>query len=238
MKLKTIIPHLILGSTIASVAYAQVEEIQDMSDPLAVYSQLGLGWTQQGFNLKMGQTYDTGSEDTMAQHILELKGFAGSLGTSDNADNSLDSLRYRHFNVDLTNGRGAQIDLDWNFDNDIGSASYSMIQALPKFGRVQLYPLAGIGVTVQDDQGYTVPASFGLVGMYGKLELTDKIWVNYNPMYTNQLGGNDEFEDVFGFSNEAAISYQLNAKQNVRAFWNWGETTNGTDFRIEMNMQF
>ncbi|WP_422127812.1 hypothetical protein [Vibrio hannami] len=234
----TILPHLLLGATVTSLAYAQSTEVQDMSDPLAVYSQAGLGWTQKGMNLKLGQAYDTGDENTMAQHILELKGWAGSLGTNADADDSLDSLRYRHFNVDITSGQGAQIDLDWNFDKDIGSASYSIIQALPKFGRVQLYPLGGLGVTVQDDQGYTVPASFGLVGMYSKVELTDKIWMNYNPMYTTQLGGNDDFENAFGFLNEASIGYQFNAKQNVRAFWNWGETNTGTDFRIEINMQF
>lgn len=217
---------------------ANAEDVQDMSDPLAVYTQTGLGWTQNGFNLKLGQAYDTGTPETMAQHILELKGFMGSIGTNENADDSVDSLRYRHFNVNMTSGRGSQIDLDWNFDADVGSASYSMIQALPAFGPVQLYPLGGLGITIQDKQGYSVPASFGLIGMYGKIELTDKIWMNYNPMYTSQLGGDDSFDSAFGFMNEAAISYQLTPTKNVRAFWNWGEVYTGTDFRIEMNFQF
>ncbi|WP_143562287.1 hypothetical protein [Shewanella sp. UCD-KL12] len=86
--------------------------------------------------------------------------------------------------------------------------------------------------------GYTVPASFGLVGMYSKIELNDAIWLNYNPMYTTQLGGDDRLDDAFGLTHEAAISYQITPTKNIRAFWNWGETLEGTDFRIEMNIQF
>lgn len=233
-----------MNQKISFLAFAAVsvnvwaDDIQDMSDPLAVYTQTGIGWTQKGLNLKLGQAYDTGHSDSMAQHVLELKGFAGRVGTDEHADGSIDSMRYRHFHVDMTTGRGSQVDLDWNFDNDMGSASYSMIQALPKMGRVQLYPLAGVGISVTDNQGYSVPASFALVGMYGKLDISERIWVNYNPMYTSQLGGDDDYKNAFGINHEAAVSYQLTSTKNVRAFWNWGETIEGTDFRIEMNFQF
>ena len=35
------------------------EELQDMSDPLAVYTQAGLGYTDKGLNLKVGKAYDS-----------------------------------------------------------------------------------------------------------------------------------------------------------------------------------
>lgn len=122
--------------------YAQSEEkqTQDMSDPLAVYTQAGAGITNQGLNLKLGNSYDTGDEQTMAMNIIELKGFAGdSLGLDGN--DSINSIRFRNFHIDTSNGRGTQIDVNWDFNNNLGNVSYSFIQALPAFGPVQLFPL-------------------------------------------------------------------------------------------------
>ena len=53
------------------------DDLQDMSDPLAVYTQVGAGITDKGLNLKMGQTRDTGNDDTMAMAVLEVKGIMG-----------------------------------------------------------------------------------------------------------------------------------------------------------------
>ncbi|MDO6575014.1 hypothetical protein, partial [Staphylococcus pasteuri_A] len=80
------------------------QELQDMSDPLAVYTQAGVGVTNKGLNLKVGQTYDTGNANTMAMNIIEVKGFAGeALGWdgSSQRDDSVDSIRFRNFGVDL-----------------------------------------------------------------------------------------------------------------------------------------
>ncbi|SEG74494.1 hypothetical protein [Vibrio hangzhouensis] len=234
-----------------SVTPVLADDYQDMSDPLAVYSQAGMGVTNKGINFKFGQAYDTNNDSTMAMHVIEAKGFAAdSLGLK--GDDSFDSLRYRHFNVNTDTGLGSQVDLNWDFDNKLGSASYSLIQALPKMGPVQLYPLLGIGVNVADIHsslldseadydgsiGYTIPSSFALVGLYSKIEITDNIWLNYNPMYTSQLGGVEAFSQLYGWQHEIAASYQLNNRSNVRAFWNFGEALNGTDFRVEYNYQF
>lgn len=227
------------------------DDFQDMSDPMAVYSQAGFGVTNKGINFKLGQAYDTNNDTTMAMHVLEAKRFAAdSLGLK--GDDSFDSLRYRHFNVNTTNGLGSQINLNWNFDNKIGSASYSVIQALPQFGPVELYPLAGIGINVADVHsqlikpdadydgsiGYTIPSSFALLGLYSKMEVTDQIWLNYNPMYTTRLGGVELMDELYGWQHEIAASYQIDNQSNIRAFWNFGEALDGTDFRVEYNYQF
>ena len=133
--------------------------------------------------------------------------------------------------------------------------SYSLLQALPKFGNLSLYPLAGIGVAfannaLQDDgtiaSGYSIPGFLGLVGMYAKYEINDKIWINYNPVWSTGLTGSDLFMD-YGFeggsslfSHEAAISYQINPRMNIRYFANWTENINFQDgeHRIEINYQF
>ncbi|WP_295898633.1 hypothetical protein [uncultured Vibrio sp.] len=236
-------------ATILSLSVSSVlaGDYQDMSDPMAVYTQAGVGVTNSGLNIKLGRAYDTNNDSTMAMHVFEAKGFAAdTLGLDE--DDSFDSIRYRHFNVNTGNGLGSQVDLNWDFDHQIGSASYSMIQALPEIGPVQLYPLAGVGVNVsevnvsqeiyQGSIGYTIPSSFALLGLYSKIEVTDNIWLNYNPMYTSQLGGVDSMNDLYGWQHEVAASYQINSQSNLRAFWNFGEAIDGTDFRVEYNHQF
>ncbi|WP_198589565.1 hypothetical protein [Shewanella sp. 10N.286.51.B7] len=71
---------LLIGLSISimtSSAYAEEvieKEVQDMSDPLAVYTQVGGGITDAGLNLKLGQTYDTNNPETMGMNIIEGKG--------------------------------------------------------------------------------------------------------------------------------------------------------------------
>lgn len=234
---------------ITPFAFAQQAEdsVQDMSDPLAVYTQAGFGVTDQGINIKIGNSYDTGNPDTMAMNIIELKGIGGdSLGLEGN--DSVNSLRFRNFNLDTINGRGAQVDMNWDFENNVGSASYSLMQALPAFGPVQLFPLAGIGLTIEDkvnenSAGYSVPSSFAVVGTYSKITITDKIWLNYNPMYMSTLNHNDKMSHLMdGFYHEFIASYQINPKQNIRAYGNYAATESNTDknmeWRVEFNQQF
>lgn len=233
------------------------EEVQDMSDPLAVFTQVGLGATDRGLNLKVGKTYDTGNDNTAAMNVFEVKGFMGEAtgfnSNDDLLDNSIDFVRYRNFQVNLTNGRASQIDVNYDAGNESGTSSYSFIQALPKMGRLNLYPLAGAGVAfgnniLEDGQkigGYTVPGTFAVAGVYSKLELTDKMWFNYNPMWTSTLSGSDQFTE-YGMegddnllSHEISLSYQIDPRFNVRYFANWTENSSFEDgeHRIEFNYQ-
>ena len=255
---------MLAGSLTVQAAETNDEDVQDMSDPLAVFSQIGAGYTDRGLNIKYGETYDTGSDTSMGMKIIELKGIGGeALGFSDTVepDNSIDSFRYRDFNVDLTNGRGKQIDVSYDVESENASASYSFIQALPKMGRIQLYPIAGLGVNIQNnavdhiaddgstviDGGYSMPGVFAVAGMYSKITITDKIWFNYNPMYLTSLSGSDYYVDnAYGMNNdnillhEVALSYQINPRTNVRYFANFSDEVDFKDgeHRIEFNYQF
>ena len=151
-----------------------------MSDPLAVYTQAGAGYTDKGFNIKIGQSYDTGSDTTMAMRVIEIKGFLGEavgFDDSDNTDDSVGAIRFRNFELDLTNGRGAQIDVNYNFDashlaEKHGDISYSLLQALPKVGRFNFYPLAGAGLAfgsnVTEDDG-SIDSGFSVYGAYAHM---------------------------------------------------------------------
>jgi len=244
-----------------SHAAVAAEDVQDMSDPLAVYTQAGIGFTDRGINLKFGATYKTGVETEMGMNIFEIKGIAGEAVGWDNTNvrnDSIDSIRYRNFEVDLTNGRGTQFDLNYNTSTnpnplaaEVGTLSYSIIQALPALGPVNFFPLAGLGVAfgnnlIDDNDGYTIPGSLGVVGMYSKITITDKIWLNYNPMYMRTLSGADWYVDGFFagdnsvLTHEFTSSYQIQPRFNIRYFANWDENTDFTDgqHRIEFNYQF
>ncbi|WP_286261545.1 hypothetical protein [Thalassotalea atypica] len=264
--LKVILPALVaalVSQTAFAADTAEEKELQDMSDPLAVFSQFGVGYTDRGLNIKYGKSYDPGVENTMAMNIVELKGFLGEdIGFSQivEEDNSIDSFRFRNFKVDMTNGRGNQIDIAYDIETDTANASYSFIQALPKWGRVQFFPILGAGVTIQNDaidsiengekvidEGYSMTGTYTVAGMYSKVTITDNIWFNYNPMFLSSLSGSDFYKDnAYGMGNsdillhEVALSYQINPRSNVRYFANFSDEVNYKDgeHRIEYNYQF
>ncbi|WP_419168710.1 hypothetical protein [Halobacteriovorax sp.] len=249
----------------SSLIFAQDKnEVQDMSDPLAVYTQAGIGATNKGLNLKIGISYDTGIKNLMGMNVIEFKGSLGEeLGwdKSSKRSNKLDSFRFRNFKADLTTGRGAQIDINYNFKQSYlaqrtGSASYALLQALPKYYFINLYPLAGLGVdfgknVVEDDSsidsGFSIYGVNALIGMYGKFTLTEKIWLNYNPFWLTAVSGSNLYEDSAyapGKDNillhEFAASYQFTPRFNLRYFANWSNLVDITDgdHRIEANYQF
>jgi len=236
------------------------DDVQDMSDPLSVYTQAGLGYTDKGLNVKVGHAYDTGNSKTAAMNVFELKGIAGeTLGwngsSRENNNDSPSTVRFRNFTADLSNGRASQIDVNYDLNNEMGTASYSLVQALPKLGPFNFFPLAGVGAAfgnnvIGDDgdkiSGYSIPGTFAVVGTYAKLSLTDNIWLNYNPMWMKTLSGSDTYKE-HGFENddsvlqhEIAASYKITPRFNVRYFANWSENSNFNDgnHRVEFNYQF
>lgn len=274
MKRKTISVSLALLTLVNTAVFAEEKvteqtkqnpekELQDMSDPLAVYTQVGVGTTNRGLNLKIGKSYDPGKPKTMAMNVVEIKGmFGDALGWDNDKgyDNSIDLIRFRNFKVDMSNGRGGQIDFNYSFDKNhlaeqSGDISYSLMQALPKMSIFNLYPLAGLGasfgkdVTQEDgtvDSGYAFNGTFGLIGMYGKMAITDKLWLNYNPFWLTTFTGSNIYKDhAYGKGNssllthEFAVNYQFTPRFNVRYFANWNQDVSygDGDHRIEFNYQ-
>ena len=263
MKGITITTLALFGLIFSASTLAQEKEVQDMSDPTAVYTQAGIGITNKGINVKIGDSYDTGNPDTMAMNIFELKGIAGDTfgwDSDDVKDNSVDTIRFRNFSLSLTNGRGQQIDLNFNrkssaLADENGNLSYAIIQALPRVGRFNFYPLIGGGMefgnnVIEDDgsidSGYSIQGFNGLIGTYIKLAVTEKLWINYNPFYLATLSGSENYvNNAYGPDNsdvlthEFATSYQFTPTFNIRYFANWSEYTDFADgdHRVEVNYQ-
>ena len=237
------------------------KKVQDMSDPLAVYTQVGLGYTDRGFNIKIGKAYDSGKPATMAMNVIEIQGALGdAVGFRDTATNKIDSIRFRNFSINTKNGLGNQVDISYNQNSKTGSASYALIQALPKFSIIQLYPLAGLGVSIANNvdqnstgwadanspSGLSIPGVFATVGMYSRVMITKKIWFNYNPIWMTSLAGSDNYiKNTYAkgkssvFTHEVALSYQISPVFNVRYFANWSNLVEFQDGgqRIEFNYQ-
>lgn len=248
---------------VMSFAVIADDEVQDMSDPLAVFTQVGAGYTDKGINLKIGQAYDTGSDKTSGMNVIELKGIYGDVfgwRSKGDLDNSVDSFRFRNFGVNLENGRAAQLDINYSLQpslvaDDTADISYSVIQALPSFGNFNLYPLAGIGISLGNnaweddgsrDSGYSIMGTYGLIGMYSKYQVTDSIWLNYNPFWLSTISGADNYTDnYYGqdtshiFTHEFAMSYQFTPRFNLRYFANWNKNIDFVDgdHRLEFNYQ-
>lgn len=242
---------------------AKQKEVQDMSDPLAVYTQIGFGATNKGLNLKVGQAYDTGITTTAGMNVIEVKGIYGdALGweSDSKTTDSIDSFRFRNFSVDLSSMSATQIDANYNLNANLVAdesmdVSYSYIKALKSMGNFTFYPLAGLGVslgenTLEDDgsrdSGYSIMGAYGLVGMYAKVTINDKIWLNYNPFWLTTIGGSDNYKDHYYGSNQShilthefAASYQINPRMNLRYFANWNENVDfmDGDHRLEFNYQ-
>ena len=251
--------------SVSFLAHAKTadEDVVDMSDPLAVFTQIGAGLTDKGLNLKVGQTYDTGDVTTAGMNVLEVKGAMGDAfgwRGKNTTDNSIDYFRYRNFSVDLTKLVGAQIDFNYNLQRNLVSEesadlSYSFIKALKPMGAFSLYPLAGAGISIGNnaieddgsiDSGYSLMGTYGILGMYAKYQVTDKIWLNYNPFWLTTISGSDNYKDnYYGDGNnhvlthEFAASYQITPRFNIRYFANWNNNVDfiDGDHRIEFNYQ-
>ena len=263
MKSISIATVALCGLLFSASTLAEENEVQDMSDPTAVYTQAGIGLTNKGINVKIGDSYDTGNPDTMAMNVIEIKGIAGDTfgwDSGDVKDNSVDTLRFRNFSLNLTNGRGQQLDVNYNrkdshLADENGNASYAIIQALPKVGLFNFYPLIGMGMefgnnVIEDDgsidSGYSIQGFNGLIGTYIKMAVTEKLWINYNPFYLSTLSGSDNYVDnAYGEGNDSvlthefATSYQFTPTFNIRYFANWSEYTDfeDGDHRVEVNYQ-
>lgn len=263
MKKIIILKYILALSLISSqslFAEDNSKEVQDMSDPLAVYTQAGLGYTDRGFNIKIGKSYDSGKPATMAMNVIEIQGVLGeSVGFRDNATNKIDSFRFRNFVINTKNGLGSQVDVSYNQNSKTGSSSYALIQALPKMGIIQLYPLAGLGLSVANNvnenllwndadspSGISIPGVFATVGMYSRIAITKNIWFNYNPIWMTSLAGSPNYmKNTYAlgksdlFTHEVALSYQITPVFNVRYFGNWSNLVDFQDGgqRIEFNYQ-
>lgn len=89
-----------------------------------VYTLPGAGITNNGLNAKSGKTYNTGNDDTMAIAVFEIRGIiSDTLGWDSKGTDSVGRIWLRNFGVDLTYGRGSQLDIDYNFHTEEGRVS-------------------------------------------------------------------------------------------------------------------
>lgn len=217
-------------------AFANESEVVDLSDPMAVYTSIGASYGTEGANLKMGLAYDTGKDSTIGMHILELKNLI--------EPDSDASFRYRHFGVDLMNGRGTQIDVNHNLELGMGTASYGLMQMVPITSNFAIYPVLAAGVhfdinsdKAQDD-GINLPGAFVSLTAYSKFTINENWWLNYNPTFIYGIAGQLNGEDAL--VHEFVVSRKIGTDKSIRLFHNIAnnDSFNQGETRLEFNMAF
>ncbi|NRB42628.1 MAG: hypothetical protein HRU20_29870 [Pseudomonadales bacterium] len=242
-----------LGVGLISANKTNAEPV-DMSNPLAIYSQAGVGVDDKGFNFKFGQISDTGSNTSIAMNVLEINGLLGdAMAVGSDGSDSIDSIRFRNFQQSLIDGRGRQLDIEYDLNQQLGAVSYSLTQILAPMGAFSLFPLAGGGISFANDmdysgtgmiadvhEGFSIPGVYVVIGMYSIYNINEKLWFNYNPMWRAPVAGAEIYKNSDNtLSHEVAVGYQINLRCNVRYFANWD---NHGDFltgghRVELNYQ-
>lgn len=83
---------------------------------------------------------------------------------------------------------------------------YSYIKVLKLVGKFSFYLFVGVGVLIGEnvfeddgswDSGYFIMGVYGLIGMYVKVIIIDKIWFNYNFFWLIIIGGSDNYKDYY-----------------------------------------
>lgn len=90
------------------------QKYADMSDPMAIYTNVGGSYGSNGVNLKLMKEVESKNENEIAAIIAEVKN-----GYNGNSDTFTD-FRLRHFSVDSSTGIGTNIDFNYNSSIDGG----------------------------------------------------------------------------------------------------------------------
>jgi len=77
------------------------------------------------------------------------------------------------------------------------------------------------------DDGFSFNGTFGLIDLYGKITITDRLWLNYNPLQLISFSGSNLYKyngyvsnNSSLFTHEFAVNYQFSPIFNVRYFAN------------------
>ncbi|WP_417881472.1 hypothetical protein [Vibrio sp.] len=141
-----------------------------------------------------------------------------------------------------------------NWGLRLPSSPHNMLNHSLEGKRMMQTMRAGVSVgenAIEDDgsidSGYSIMGIYVLVGMYSKFQISDKIWLNYNPFWLTTISGSETYKDNYyglGHSHilthELALSYQISPRLNVRYFANFNEHVDfmDGDQRVEFNYQF
>jgi len=227
----TVLPFLFLSPAMAT----EQEEVADMSDPTAVYTSVGLGYGNKGYNAKIGlQLPDAGDGSA---HMISLEVKEGG-----------DTFRGRYFKVDTTSGFASSLDASYDQLTGTAHVSAGALQTIPLTERLVIYPGLYLGGMIGDQEnlrgqttGVDLLAITATAQLYSKFQITEQMWLNLNPAYTTSLYGIESNK----FDVEVAVGYQFTPVFNTRIFHNnnvgvgnYDEVNYESVTRIEFNYAF
>jgi len=189
----------------------QAEETPDMSNPMSVYSALGLQVGSNGLQVSSQLGY-TPKDGRSHMGFIEYRN-----------DDNLNNLRVRYFTPNAV-GFGITADVSYselainNKTYAVNSAVTGFMQMLPINEKLMLFPtiMAGSMWSNDDIQGEDLFATttIATVGTYIRYTIGegDKFWLYGNPMYTYGFDGEEVREMFF----EGGVGYKLSGTETLR----------------------
>jgi len=200
-KIKTLV-LLALASTSASVLAAPGEDksdyVADFSNPMAIYSEAGIGGSNDGLDLYgafcgyLGGTF---------AHKIRVEG-----------KDDLEYYKVNYLAVDTSTDTGFMLDTTWNQDDyrkvdEVNDTSIGVIKKIPLMNdRLNLYPKLKLGWLWGDEIKNTTYISADAAVRFN---VTSGFWVGGTPKYTYGMKGLELRE----WSTSVDVGYQF--KQGI-----------------------
>lgn len=247
---KQIIATLITAATLSTGA---------MANEYNISTGVATGTDGLNFNVELDRNDDT----AMSFYRLDAKGVYGeALGwnSDDNQDDSIDTLRVRMGEIHNDSKMGMYMDAEYDRDIERLDASAGIIGEI-KTKQLTIRPFATFGLVAQNtiesigpaevEAGYTIPGTYATVGAYTEYQVTERVSVQYNPLWKTAVSGKSHHTE-HGFIdnkdkghgsiliNEFAIAYKINTQVKLQYVAEWDQHTSLSDGEqmIELKYQF
>lgn len=189
-------------SSVAAGKLDKQDYIADFSDPMAIYSNAGVGISDDGVDIYAGiGGYLAGS----FKHKLQFE-----------AKDDLEYYEVNYLAVDTSSDTGFLLDTTWDrdyaFGKDSQDTSFGVIKKLPLMNdRLNLYPKLKLGFLWGDEIKST---TYIHIDMATRFTITPGLWVGVTPGYTYGMKGidldawNTSFDIGYMFKNGFGLSAQ------------------------------
>ena len=189
-------------SSVAAGKSDKQDYIADFSDPIAIYSNVDVGISDDGVDISAGLGgYLAGS----FKHKLQVT-----------AKDDLEYFEVNYLAVDTSTDTGFVLDSTWKKDlfwiDDANDVSAGIIKKIPLLNeRLNLYPKLKIGVIFGD---YVKSTTYIKLDMATRFAVTSGFWVGVTPTYTYAMKGYEldewttSFDLGYMFKNGFGVSAQ------------------------------
>lgn len=217
---------LVITSSIISVnSYANDKEI-DMSSPTEAYTALGIGYGNEGLNLKAMYMLSEAGASRKSGFIFEANDVTdkeggnpkfsgmGSSGPEFNKEISNTNYRFRYGSLNTLNGLGHMVDAvikDHPFFGTTSVVQAGAVATIPIGKNAYIWPVILFGGVLMEDNmadltsnpgenlssgGVHLASTIYSAKFYGRYKFNDSFWLLGSWTYTDELNGKSWNKDI------------------------------------------